>query len=502
MTYANSIQDINDTAIKLNVSLNKTIWEISDLEHSLHELNNTLNHVSDALKHVDLFEIRYRRKPGILFNEEGFAEMETDESISIKKAADIYEYIEGIGKLVNSGVELYGSFEKLPSTLDHINNDVKLFNSGVEVFSKMDTLVQSSNLKDSLTMLSEMFTAAELIAGLAPRFGPYGMAISAGIFAAGGVINYLSSDVSGVSQKASFADQGLKNKNPYLTDVYHANLRLNGIMDRAKSAEPKNDKDISNEVQILKEKFLSKGGNIMFDSDRAESGDPVYLKALVAALNDNDRSKHHPITKVIFDDKNDMNAFRTHFDAFSRFPLDKLPEVPSKGGSFQGSNSLGIGQYSPYIPAMSQKEYRRQNSKARKSNPYQHFSDAILKNAIRSYEIHGIGYVQAEYNDLIKKFGNVPGFTKNADQMWKSFQKARREVDATKISKAHASEISNNRGGKNANEKHSHISINLNKSLIEHFTINVKDTKEGLIEFKHKVENVLLEILNSANVIQ
>lgn len=45
------------------------------------------------------------------------------------------------------------------------------------------------------------------------------------------------------------------------------------------------------------------------------------------------------------------------------------------------------------------------------------------------------------------------------------------------------------------------IAINLNRPMIENFTINVKDKREGLNDFRHKVEEVLLEILNSANVI-
>ena len=46
------------------------------------------------------------------------------------------------------------------------------------------------------------------------------------------------------------------------------------------------------------------------------------------------------------------------------------------------------------------------------------------------------------------------------------------------------------------------ITINLNKPMIEHFTINTNEIKKGLNDFKHKVEEVLLEILNSANAIQ
>jgi muramidase (phage lysozyme) len=46
------------------------------------------------------------------------------------------------------------------------------------------------------------------------------------------------------------------------------------------------------------------------------------------------------------------------------------------------------------------------------------------------------------------------------------------------------------------------VIINLNKPLIENFTIKTGNVKDGLSDFKHKVEEVLLEILNSANVIQ
>jgi hypothetical protein len=45
------------------------------------------------------------------------------------------------------------------------------------------------------------------------------------------------------------------------------------------------------------------------------------------------------------------------------------------------------------------------------------------------------------------------------------------------------------------------IVINLNKPMIDTFIINTKDGKEGLSDFKRKVEEVLIEILTSANVI-
>ena len=43
--------------------------------------------------------------------------------------------------------------------------------------------------------------------------------------------------------------------------------------------------------------------------------------------------------------------------------------------------------------------------------------------------------------------------------------------------------------------------INVNKPLIERFVINTNTVNEGLASFKHRVEEVLIEILNSANTI-
>ncbi len=45
------------------------------------------------------------------------------------------------------------------------------------------------------------------------------------------------------------------------------------------------------------------------------------------------------------------------------------------------------------------------------------------------------------------------------------------------------------------------VNINLNKPMIEHFSIHTSSTEKSIDEIRHKVEEVLLEILNSANTI-
>ena len=43
------------------------------------------------------------------------------------------------------------------------------------------------------------------------------------------------------------------------------------------------------------------------------------------------------------------------------------------------------------------------------------------------------------------------------------------------------------------------VNINLNTPLIGNFTINTNDTGSGIADLRSNVEDVLLEILNSAN---
>ena len=45
------------------------------------------------------------------------------------------------------------------------------------------------------------------------------------------------------------------------------------------------------------------------------------------------------------------------------------------------------------------------------------------------------------------------------------------------------------------------VNLHVNKSLIENLTINVRDVKEGINNIKQKVEEALLEIINSASTI-
>jgi hypothetical protein len=59
----------------------------------------------------------------------------------------------------------------------------------------------------------------------------------------------------------------------------------------------------------------------------------------------------------------------------------------------------------------------------------------------------------------------------------------------------------NDRNGKNGGSGRT-VHIHFDKPLIDRFTVEVKDVKDGMGDIKRKIEEVLLEILNSANLIK
>jgi len=118
-------------------------------------------------------------------------------------------------------------------------------------------------------------------------------------------------------------------------------------------------------------------------------------------------------------------------------------------------------------------------------------------------------------NNEIYQFANVatkpklaiePPYRIPDDEEWEAALKKINDIPIQPVLK--------NRGGQNNRQSYSSknpiteippnkvINININKPMIENLVINTKRENEGLNDFKHKVEEVLLEILNSANSIK
>ena len=112
----------------------------------------------------------------------------------------------------------------------------------------------------------------------------------------------------------------------------------------------------------------------------------------------------------------------------------------------------------------------------------------IISNARKYDEVHHTNTAEEVDGAIEESFGNI--LTKaNKDGTFPAFGNEHGSAGGSSFVPLNKS------GGKV-------ININLSKAMIENFTVKANSVNEGLNDFKQKVEEVLLEILNSANAIQ
>ncbi len=137
---------------------------------------------------------------------------------------------------------------------------------------------------------------------------------------------------------------------------------------------------------------------------------------------------------------------------------------------------------------------------------WQHMSPvySALINAGETKELNG--FVEAFYNEVgtAKKYDYlhksktaemVPltGKTAFSDMYQNANKNGNNKPDIQYMLRGERTNSSVSETGKKA------ITINLNRPMIEHFTVHVGNSREGVGELRKAVEEVLLEILNSAN---
>jgi hypothetical protein len=137
---------------------------------------------------------------------------------------------------------------------------------------------------------------------------------------------------------------------------------------------------------------------------------------------------------------------------------------------------------------------------------WQHMSP-VYSALINAGETKGLnGFVEAFYNEVgtAKKYDHMhksktaemvllTGQTAFSDMYQNANKNGNNKPDIQYMLRGERTNSSVSDTGKKA------ITINLNRPMIEHFTVHVGNSREGVGELKKAVEEVLLEILNSAN---
>ena len=411
------------------------------------------------------------------------------------------ETAKSFGNVAESGIKLYEEFKELPPVFEKIKNGVKIFNGALKTFEGMEGLAEATGVAEIAAAGSSIMAGMESMVAGSALLGPVGWVVG-GSLLIGGITAVALSRTN--NEPSTFADEAKKSGNPYLLDTERQSKNADEYIKIAK--EHKDRIRIPAETEQMKQAFLHQS-SIEFNFRKAEANDPVYLNALVSALIENDRSEKKPIKQVAFGNEDDLAAFRKKFDPYHHFPLKTMPRVKQIWHLYEPGDGEIPSRYRDIEYTISRKDYDIQQGKyPRNKTPEEIVGyNNLLKTTTANYLTHDFNYVQKEYEHSLKRFESAPIVIDQIKKFWGEFLQVKEVIDQDRNQKPERNKVSHRFGEVEKNGITTGgrvININLNKSMIEHFTINAKEVKEGLNDFKHKVEEVLLEILNSANAIQ
>jgi hypothetical protein len=250
----------------------------------------------------------------------------------------------------------------------------------------------------------------------------------------------------------------------------------------AKRTKQKPAAQIRDEQERYERDFLAKGGELHFSDTRFRE-DPAYMSAVVSAMMKSADMPGHPIRNILFDTPELLDNFQKTIDPLHKFPVrlaDKKTVSPFHTNGIQNIQEVKDyakqEEYTPYdlLNFAFQIDYK--------------LKDEVEK-GLQGYSQNPLGYATGHEKTIFNMFGGILAAREKSKDYADWYIRGTKDIDADKNVVQTSKVATENKTN----------TINFNKSLIEHFTINVKDSREGLRDFKRKVEEVLLEILNSIN---
>lgn len=238
---------------------------------------------------------------------------------------------------------------------------------------------------------------------------------------------------------------------------------------------------LQQDQQRYEENFSKKGGELHF-SDKLAREDPAYISAIVNAMMKSEERSDHPIKNILFDTPELLSEFQKNVDPLHRFSTrlaDKKVVSP-----FHTNGIQNVSEVKDYVK---QEEFTSYDLLNFAFQVDYRLKDEVEK-GLAGYTQNPLGYTKGHENTIFNMFGRIPAAREKSNDAVDWFFRGTKEIDAEK----------NTKQSKNIAYPGTGNTINI-KSLIEHFTINVKDSREGIRDFKRKVEEALLEILNSIN---
>ncbi|WP_133162587.1 hypothetical protein [Flavipsychrobacter stenotrophus] len=416
---------------------------------------------------------------------------QADESAG-QTAGRIKKYTEVI-KTASEGVktisEAGSSIEGLAGYMAKLKGVAGTIGSIAGVLDGVEKLDASKDNISKIKSIIEILGSAATAGENASVMGPAAAVFATGTSLAVGLYDWQRRQIKDPYDvpQTNFVDKGLKYGNNSLAAVHATRDHASYIASLAKQKSPE---QIQNEAIKLADVWLAKGGDILFNDDMA-ANNPAYSIGLAMALNRNNAMSKPAINKVLFDDPGEEKAFKKNFDSMGLFRTESLPLVLDKWRDPYGIANFKKERY------VSRKQMRERYAprKTMGNITLDDIQNKYLTDLIQGYEQYGNTYVTNAIAMMDKQHRKDPYYQKSKVTVLEQFDRAKKIINEE--SKQAPGGTSNNyqQRGNTGN------TINFNKALIVHFTINVKDSKEGMNDFKRKVEEVLIEILHSVNTI-
>ena len=402
------------------------------------------------------------------------------------------ELAKNIGQVAQGGVELaevLGASENIGK----IKNLIKGFNALADAAGGVEKFAAATETIGEVAAGAEILAGAEGVAAALATFGSVpGILAGAGVLAVGGIAAFtLRNNENAKKEESNFMAEGVKNKNPAILAVQNNAVDASKI---AEAAMQMDDGERKKAKSKLVDSFIKNGGEIRFDENRAAK-DPVYVSAVVEALDKSTQMKSHPIKGITFSDVKEMNSFATSYDNLDMYKKSVLPKRPVTRTKSFGIVSRQVLEF------LTEKEYNaRFHPQPMGDKMIPIIKQQILTDMLKGYLNHDKDYVQGYLKKMEAKYKDSRWFPAAETEIKAWCAKGVDNIERSKETNRTGTQRSSHANGNDSFSPGSRsITINLNKAMIEHFTVNAKEIKEGMNEFKHKVEEVLLEILNSVN---
>jgi|GEM_PF-5170657 len=439
--FKNASLSVQHTFELLNSTVYKSIQIMKELDRRITDFDTFLrNPVQDQLSK----KVATDKESSISFSEvveNGISNEEVRKTTKSKRSTGETEGIDEFQKLADGTGKIVKVFEELCPKAKKLTQGLELASNLYEGLSVIEaaSVAEGAGIIDGVSIIGEMISGMAGVASVSTMFGLPGWIVGAGLLTTGTLLSMNTQERKEIERKNEENEVSRKALETFEMTESKANSYFSQIEALSRTETHKWHID-----QKPQKENIKKYGKEAYSLNNTFPSVIAYTDALTIKRNVPPEIAH------ISEDK-----FPTHSSYLEKTsPLQQkllyIGLTDGRDAFFESANRSAI--------------------------------KAKERDSIRG--INSFAMTQSAINEVFDQIVHMSNDGKIAAKLPRHVDAQQSVADALPIN------------------QHGSVVINLNKPMIGSFVINTRDVKEGINNFKHEVEEVLLEILNSANVIQ